>query len=315
MKINETLVKAQKIVHYEQTNFMGRLHGGDMLEFLVDTGMISAMKVAKNTSVIASLDKVEFKKGVNLGDIIEIQAKVVYIGNTSMEVEMAAIKDEETIVTASAVYVNIDENFRPKPINEKIEAENSEEKEALANGLKRRNSRVRKSKDDKERNIDLTKGLRYRLEDTIYVGPSLTYDGKIISAGKLLKKMDDLGGSLMLKFIGYKGYTKYSDSVVTVAVSDMNFWSPIKLGDIIRINAGLVYVGRTSADTLINVMKIDLNKGIEEKVTEAYFSYVRIDNEGKPKEMPRYTPETDQEKKMWELSLARRNKISQMSSH
>ncbi|ARM75649.1 acyl-CoA thioesterase [Acidianus manzaensis] len=313
MKINDTLVKTQNIVHYEQTNFMGRLHGGDMLEFLVDTGMLSAMKVSKSTSVIASLDNVEFKKGVNLGDIIEIQAKVVYIGNTSMEVEMSAIRDQDTIVTASGVYVKINDNFRPQPVNEKIEIENDTEKEIVNNALKRRNERKidRKNKE----NTDLTKNSRYRLEDTIYVGPSLTYDGKIISAGKLLKRMDDLGGALMLKFIGYKGYSRYSDTVVTVAVSNMNFWSPIKLGDIIKINAGIVYVGRTSADVLLNVMKIDLSSGLEEKVTEAYFSYVRVDSEGKPKEMPKYIPENEEEKKMWEISAIRRNKVSQMSSH
>lgn len=277
---------------------MGRLHGGDMLKFLVDTGMLSAIKVAKATSVIASLDNVVFKKGANLGDIIEVEAYVAYVGNTSMEVEMSAYRGDEKIVTATGVYVKIYENFRPQKVGEIIEYDNEEEKAIIERAKKRRQNRIRSIKN----NEDQTKGLRFRITNGVYISPDLTYDGKIISAGKLLKMMDDLGGSLALKFIGYKGYDKYSDTVVTVAISNMSFYSPIKLGDIIEINAGLTYVGRTSLDVLINVFKNG-----KEKVTEAYFSYVRVDNEGKPKEMPRYYPETEVEKNLWQEAIKRRN--------
>ncbi len=277
---------------------MGRLHGGDMLKFLVDAGMLSAIKVAKSTSVIASLDNVVFKKGANLGDIIEAEAYVAYVGNTSMEVEMSAFRGDEKIVTATGVYVKIDDNFKPQKVGEVIEYENDEEKAIIERAMKRRQERVRKPKN----NEDQTKDLRIKLTNTVYISPDLTYDGKIISAGKLLKMMDDLGGSLALKFIGYKGYNKYTDTVVTVAVSNMSFYSPIKLGDIIEINAGLTYVGRTSLEVLINVLKNG-----KEKVTEAYFSYVRVDSEGKPKEMPKYYPETDTEKKLWQDAIKRRN--------
>ncbi|BDC18960.1 hotdog domain-containing protein [Acidianus sp. HS-5] len=298
MKLSETKIRTQNIVHYEQTNFMGRLHGGDMLKFLVDAGMLSAIKVAKSTSVIASLDNVVFKKGANLGDIIEVEAYVAYVGNTSMEVEMSARKGDEKIVTATGVYVKIDDNFKPQRVGEIIDYENEEEKEIIETAMKRKKERLRKTRN----NQDQTKGLKFRLTNTVYISPDLTYDGKIISAGKLLKMMDDLGGSLALKFIGYKGYDKYSDTVVTVAVSNMSFCSPIKLGDIIEINAGLSYVGRTSLEVLINVLKNG-----NEKVTEAYFSYVRVDNEGKPKEMPKYYPETEVEKKLWQDAIKRRN--------
>jgi len=298
LKLSDTKVRTQNIVHYEQTNFMGRLHGGDMLKFLVDTGMLSAIKVAKATSVIASLDNVVFKKGANLGDIIEVEAYVAYVGNTSMEVEMSAYRGDEKIVTATGVYVKIDENFRPQKVGEIIEYDNEEEKAIIERAKKRRQNRIRSIKN----NEDQTKGLRFRITNGVYISPDLTYDGKIISAGKLLKMMDDLGGSLALKFIGYKGYDKYSDTVVTVAISNMSFYSPIKLGDIIEINAGLTYVGRTSLDVLINVFKNG-----KEKVTEAYFSYVRVDNEGKPKEMPRYYPETEVEKNLWQEAIKRRN--------
>jgi acyl-CoA hydrolase len=277
---------------------MGRLHGGDMLKFLVDTGMLSAIKVAKATSVIASLDNVVFKKGANLGDIIEVEAYVAYVGNTSMEVEMSAYRGDEKIVTATGVYVKIYENFRPQKVGEIIEYDNEEEKAIIERAKKRRQNRIRSIKN----NEDQTEGLRFRITNGVYISPDLTYDGKIISAGKLLKMMDDLGGSLALKFIGYKGYDKYSDTVVTVAISNMSFYSPIKLGDIIEINAGLTYVGRTSLDVLINVFKNG-----KEKVTEAYFSYVRVDNEGKPKEMPRYYPETEVEKNLWQEAIKRRN--------
>jgi Acyl-CoA hydrolase len=74
-----------------------------MLNFLVDIGMLSAMKVAKGLAVLASLDDVIFKKPILLGDIITVEAETDYVGNTSMEVSMRAVKGDETLVEATGV--------------------------------------------------------------------------------------------------------------------------------------------------------------------------------------------------------------------
>ncbi|MEL9969334.1 MAG: hotdog domain-containing protein [Metallosphaera sp.] len=309
LKIRDTVVRTINLVHYQQTNFMGRLHGGDMLKFLADAGMLASMKVGHGLAVLASLDQVLFKKGASLGDIVEIDARVLYIGNTSMEVEMRALKGTEEIVTASGTYVKVDNNFKPSPISLKIEPENDEERKAIDLALSRRKARLEKIKRNEITcSEDETKFLRHHLSNTIFVGPTLTYDGRVVSAGNLLKAMDDLGGALALRYNGIENYRPNQDGVVTVAVSDIFFYAPIRLGDIVEMNAGITFVGRTSMDLLINVNKIDIGNNECKHVTTAYFTYVRVDPYGNKKEVPKYVPETPHEKRLWEESLSRRSR-------
>lgn len=306
MLIVDTRVETVNLVHYEQCNFMGRLHGGDMLRMLIDAGMLSSIKAAKGTSVLASLDNVVFKKPIYLGDIIKITAQVDYIGNSSMEVEMTASRGEEILVTSTAAYVKIDQNFKPITVGDKIIPSNEQELKMFEDAKKRRKDRLLKLKTDINQ-MDPTLKLTNRISNIFYVSPDMTYDGKVISAGRLLKLMDDLGGILGLRLINYKGYSSSADTVVTVSVSNMSFYSPIKLGDIVQISAGLTYVGKTSIEVLITVMKKSPSTDFE-VVTTAFFNYVRVGSDGKPKEFPQYTPQNEYEKKIWDEALNRRRK-------
>ncbi|QKR00993.1 acyl-CoA thioesterase [Metallosphaera tengchongensis] len=292
---------------------MGRLHGGDMLKFLADAGMLASMKVGKGLAVLASLDEVLFKRGANLGDIVTVDARVLYIGKTSMEVEMIARRGSETIVTATGTYVKVDNKFRPAPVGDIVVPETEEEREAVAKAMKRREVKVNKLKNKNTMRIcsnDPTNFLRHRLSNTTFVGPTMTYDGSVVSAGALLKAMDDLGGTLALRYNGIDHYSPKQDGVVTVAVSDIFFYSPIRLGDIIEMNAGLTFVGKTSMDILINVNRLNMENQECSHVTTAYFSYVRVDPEGRKKEVPIYIPENEYEVELWKESARRRGAVS-----
>lgn len=313
LKISETKVITKRIIHYENTNFMGRLHGGDMLNFLVDTGMIASMKVARGLAVIASLDDVVFKKPIMLGDIIDIEAEVDYVGNTSMEVSMRASKGSDTLVEATGTYVKVDEFLRPTIIENKIEADEDEvEFQKINKALKARQEKKESTKDRIRKRYDLTDptdGLRYRSESVYFITPEMTYDGKIISAGKLLKLMDDIGGALCLSYIDYNNYDPLNGAVVTVSVNSTSFYTPIRLSDIIKIRAGISYVGSTSFEVILNVTRLDTKNFVEEHVTTSYFNYVRIDKDGKPLKVKEYEPITEEEKRAYKEALERRKKF------
>ncbi|WP_369610836.1 acyl-CoA thioesterase [Sulfurisphaera javensis] len=315
LRISETKVITKRIIHYENTNFLGRLHGGDMLSFLVDTGMIASMRVARGLAVIASLDDVVFKKPIMLGDIIDIEAEVDYVGNTSMEVSMRALKGNETLVEATGTYVKVDEFLRPTIIENKIVPETEEEFDKFNKALHRRQEKAESIKDRIKKRYDTsdpTVGLRYRSESTYFITPEMTYDGKIISAGKLLKLMDDIGGALCLSYINYENYNPENGAVVTVSVNSTSFYTPIRLSDIIKIRAGISYVGSTSFEVILNVIRLDTKNFVEEHVTTAYFNYVRIDKNGKPAKVKEYQPLTEEEKKAYMEALERRKKFIKM---
>jgi acyl-CoA hydrolase len=310
-RISDTLVSTVKIVHYEQTNFMGRLHGGDMLEFLTDAGFLSASRFSRGTALLASLDDVSFRKPVNLGDVIVLEAEVDYVAHSSMEVTMRAVRNGEVVVEATGAYVHVDEFLRPTVITSELKPSGGDEEERYLSAKARRERRLGRIADRKDRRYDVsdpTEGLRYRLSSTFYVSPELSYDGRIMSAGKLLKIMDDLGGTVSLNYLGYKG-SKTGPTVVTVGVNGFSFYSPIKVGDVVTVYAGLIYVGRKSDDVLLKVVKEDPRSGVKEHVATAVFSYVKIDESGRPSEMPEYVPSTEAERRLYQEALKRRESL------
>lgn len=74
--------------------------------------------------------------------------------------------------------------------------------------------------------------------------------------------------------------------VATIAVDSMKFIRPVRVGDVLTIYGRLARVGRTSMGIEIEAWVIRDRHGAEEKVTEAVFTYVAIDEHGKPRPLP-----------------------------
>ena len=74
---------------------------------------------------------------------------------------------------------------------------------------------------------------------------------------------------------------------VTVAVNQFIFKQPVRVGDILSFYAKLVRVGNTSMTVDVEVIAERLSKqGAFIKVTDATLTYVAIDEEGKPRQVP-----------------------------
>jgi acyl-CoA hydrolase len=89
-------------------------------------------------------------------------------------------------------------------------------------------------------------------------------------------------------------------SVVTVAIDQMTFDEPIRVGDLVTLNATLTYVGRTSMDVRVEVIAEDPIIGTKSHTNTAYLVYVALDDEGRPKSVPRLIAESEMENKRME---------------
>ena len=82
---------------------------------------------------------------------------------------------------------------------------------------------------------------------------------------------------------------RYADGrMATVAVNEFIFKQPVRVGDILSFYSKLTRLGRTSMTVKVEVYAERFRaQGRFVKVTEASLTYVAIDNEGKPRELPR----------------------------
>lgn len=94
--------------------------------------------------------------------------------------------------------------------------------------------------------------------------------------------------------------------VVTVSVDQVSFDNPIKLGDVVTIEAYVTRVFRTSIETYIQVWAENLPTQTRYKCNEAYYTFVALDSNGKPRAIDQVNPETEEEMTRFNGAMRRR---------
>ena len=95
---------------------------------------------------------------------------------------------------------------------------------------------------------------------------------------------------------------------VTASVDRVDFREPIHLGDLVIMKCSVNYVGRTSMEVGVRVEAEDLQTGSRRHTNSFYLTFVAIDRNGKPIEVPRLVPETEDEIRRYEAAKARRQR-------
>ena len=95
---------------------------------------------------------------------------------------------------------------------------------------------------------------------------------------------------------------------VTASVDRVDFREPIHLGDLVIMKCSVNYVGRTSMEVGVRVESEDLTTGNRRHTNSCYLTFVAIDRNGRPVEVPRLVPESDDEIRRFEAAKARRRR-------
>ena len=105
-----------------------------------------------------------------------------------------------------------------------------------------------------------------------------------IFGGWLLSQMDIAGGVAASKVA--------KSRTVTVCIDAMNFRKPVYVGDLVSVHANLVRVGRTSMTIHLEAWVVRRKETKPILVTDGNFTYVAIDEEGRPQPIQRNEPLT-----------------------
>lgn len=94
--------------------------------------------------------------------------------------------------------------------------------------------------------------------------------------------------------------------VVTASVDNISFENPILLGNVVHIRAKVTRAFNSSMEVHMKVWGEDLKKQYKYKSNEAYYTFVALDSNNKPQAVPQLVPDTDEEQKLFEGALRRR---------
>jgi acyl-CoA hydrolase len=94
--------------------------------------------------------------------------------------------------------------------------------------------------------------------------------------------------------------------VVTASVDNISFHNPIKLGNVVHIEAKVTRAFNSSMEVHLQVWGEDVLHQYKYKSNEAYFTFVALDPNGKPRPINPMIPETEAELKLYDGALRRR---------
>lgn len=118
-----------------------------------------------------------------------------------------------------------------------------------------------------------------------------------------------MGGRLMhwMDVVSAIAAQRHSNNiVVTASVDNISFRHPIRLGNVVTLKAKVTRAFSSSMEVRIDVDAEDIPSSTKIESNSAYFTFVAVDKEGKPVDVPEVVPETDDERESYQGALRRR---------
>lgn len=119
-----------------------------------------------------------------------------------------------------------------------------------------------------------------------------------LMGGRLMYWMDIAGGIAAGKHC--------NAPVVTASVDNLSFVNPVKLGNVVHIEAKVTRAFNSSMEIKIDVWGEDLVHQYKYKSNAAYYTFVGLDPNGKPKAVTQIEPDTEEDVKEYNAALHRR---------
>jgi len=300
--ISETYTEYTRVVFPRHANPAGFLYGGYMLHWIVDSSVMSIIKTVGREPVLGYIDNVYFINPVKIGAMLVYRSWLAGSGRSTLDIYTEIIgytpreKSFTIVASAKSIYVNIDRSGRPAPHGICVEGRNGWEKrlaDYMALWHERSIAIIRRAKEQK--GLEMERVLRHQAKTLRRVSPEDTMTSDIMYAGRLMLMLDEISAIVAHSYSG--------SVVVTASVDQMIFNSPIRVGDVLEISASLTRTWRTSME-----IEVDVRSHIDRKdlKTRSYFTFVKVGDDGRPKELRPYTPITPEEVEVWEEAETRR---------
>jgi len=120
--VSETQHETAQLMMPQHANILGHVFGGVMLSMMDTTAAVSAIRHARLACVTVSVDRVDFREPIHVGDLVIMKSSVNFVGKTSMEIGVRV--ETENLVTGLKRHTNscyltfvaIDRNGKPVPV-------------------------------------------------------------------------------------------------------------------------------------------------------------------------------------------------------
>ncbi|MDA8199806.1 MAG: acyl-CoA thioesterase [Thermaerobacter sp.] len=117
--VAQSVTEMTELVLPNDSNMLGNILGGRVMHFIDLAAAITCARHAGHVAVTASMDRVDFRHPIRVGQVIELQARLNWAGSTSMEVEVQVfcqdLRAGTRVLTSTAflTFVALDDEGHP----------------------------------------------------------------------------------------------------------------------------------------------------------------------------------------------------------
>jgi acyl-CoA hydrolase len=137
-----------------------------------------------------------------------------------------------------------------------------------------------------------------RVETAQIVLPGLTNVHGTIFGGILMQWVDGAAGISAARHAG--------GLVVTASMDRLHFLQPARLGEVVIVQAQVNFAARSSMEVGVRVFAENQITRERVQATRAYLTFVAVDDQGRPREVPRLLPESADDRRRFREAAARR---------
>lgn len=331
--ISSGSIEVCRLMHPDDANIAGNVHGGTTLKLIEEGGFIIATRHCnKNGSrgvdhkpmlaALARVERTDFLQPMYIGEVAQVHVELGYASKHSLEVK--AFVWAENLVTgsrrltnrASLWYVPVTGSEEVMVIAE-VPAIQYSSKEEEERGMERY-ERQKKARLDKEE--DFKEAALYTETSTSFMPP---YGGEVSrysvsnSLSSLIHSAQPsdcsstgfvLGGvtmKMMDEVAGIVAFRHCKTNVVTASIDAIDFHAPVKLGHVLHLSGRATFTSSKSMEIEVLVDAKDYIADKSVRSCSAFFTYVSLDDKGHPQPIPALELKTDEERKRFEAGKKR----------
>lgn len=140
---DQTVTTMTQICMPGHCNSLGTAFGGQVMAWIDVCAAVSAQRFSRGSVVTASMDQLDFRVPVRLGDMLVFMSSVNWSGQTSMEVGVRAeVENIHTsvrhhVATAYLTFVHVDDDGRPVPVPELLPRNDTDRRRQEAANIRR----------------------------------------------------------------------------------------------------------------------------------------------------------------------------------
>lgn len=273
----------------------GTVDAGRVLEWVDKAAFAAATAWAGRYCVTVYVGNIHFKEAVEVGQMVEVTATVLHTGSSSMHINTTVRSGDPKTgeLTEAArclvVFVAVDDDGKPTPVPQFVPRSLEQElaRDYAVSRIEVRNAVTEAMKGQPYTDAGTAERvvLRFMAEPT-----DVNWGGKV-HGGNVMEWIDTAAYLCSARWAGR--------DTVAVFSGGIRFYRPLMIGDLVEVEARLIYTGSTSMHVAVHVRSGDPKTGELHLTTYCLTVMVARDEAGTAVPVPAWEPVNDEDRALW----------------